>query len=171
MSLGSYFQANPQCHHVKLDRNRLQLHCLGHLQIQEIFDINIFDHHTNYCSTNIDWFRYLMDKSEENEFQKEINANTKCNTESFFKLKQFQQNIEEDCLGKHKCNYNKKMHSYMNESHDCFQHIYHMEMIIQFKCGNKVNIIEQRNRSGIICSCLGVVGNLFYIIGITYRLP
>lgn len=42
--------------------------------------------------------------------------------------------------------------------------------MIQYKCGNKAETIENRNTTAIICSSLGVLGNLIFIVSISYKL-
>ena len=41
---------------------------------------------------------------------------------------------------------------------------------MQVKCGNLASTIASRNKTGLVCATLGVLGNILFIIGITYQL-
>ena len=59
-SLGSYDQANPECHRNIVGKNRLLLDCYGDMEIQQIFDVNIFSHSNQICSSDVDRFKTYM---------------------------------------------------------------------------------------------------------------
>lgn len=44
------------------------------------------------------------------------------------------------------------------------------DLVVQLKCGNPADIIAKRNKTGVLCTCLGVLGNLLFMIGISYYL-
>jgi len=42
--------------------------------------------------------------------------------------------------------------------------------VVQLKCGNDFKVIASRNKTGVFCATLGVLGNILFIIGINYQL-
>ena len=43
--------------------------------------------------------------------------------------------------------------------------------MVQFKCGNNKEQLERNNNIAIWCSCLGVLGNLVFLIFLSYYTP
>ena len=46
-----------------------------------------------------------------------------------------------------------------------------LDVSVQVKCGSSPEIIDERKIIGLIISCLGVFGTLFFTIGITKQFP
>ena len=65
------------------------MECSGDLIIQDIFDVNIFDHKSQLCSSDKDRFKPLMSQNEFTEFDKKIEESDECNNGQFFKRTDF----------------------------------------------------------------------------------
>lgn len=78
--------------------------------------------------------------------------------------------LNQNCKGKNGCNFNNKVHDYFTDSDDCWSKKIEQDLVVQLKCGNLPEVIAKRNTTGVISSSLGVLGNLLFIIGISYRL-
>ena len=149
--------------------------CKGDMQIQEIFDVNVFNHSSFLCTSDKEEFKSRMTPGQLKNLTKDIDDNSYCNVAEFFDKQKFIQDLEScknsnDMAQRKTCNFNKKVKSYFKEGHDCYKDIGKLDLTVQVKCGNPPDVIAARNKSGVICSSLGLLCNLLFIIGISYNL-
>lgn len=170
-SLGSYFQAYPLCHNVQIETNSLQLECKGDMVVQEIYEANVFKHGTQLCTSDKEEFKERMKDDQFKTLAGAIDDHNDCNVDSFFKRQGFTKALNDECIGKHGCNFNGKLHdNYFIEESPCWGKRKEYDLVVQLKCGNPPEVIAKRNKTGVFCTCLGVLGNLLFIIGISYHL-
>ena len=139
--------------------------------IQEVYNVNVINHGTQLCSTDKAKFQSRMKPEQLANLTTDIDSNTKCDGEDFFKKADLTRDLKKECLGNHNCTFNGKVHDYVKkEAKDCWDDASALDLVVQVKCGNKADIIQKRNKTGVICSCLGVLANLMFIIGVNYHL-
>ena len=97
-----------------------------------------------------------------------INYTKKIKCDKFKKIKW--KNLEKDCIKKKKCIIkNLQNDVFPNENKNCKYE--NLSASVNVLCGTDLHILEQRNKLGLTISCLGVFGNLVFLIIITKYLP
>lgn len=171
LSLGSYFQAYPACHHVNLIMNDLYLECQGDLQIQQIFEVAIIDHNSDLCTTDATKYESILDTKGMNNLTRDIEKFTKCDRDSFYSKKDLKKKIEDKCLNNGNCSFTQEVTKFLKQADtECFAKQERLDLMVQFKCGNTKETLESRNKTAMVCSCLGVLGNLVFIVMMSYSI-
>lgn len=83
-SLGSYYQAYPLCHNVLVSSKSMIMECRGDMIIQEVFNIDVFEHSSQLCSNDPSKFKNSMNQTEQNEFKELVDKSVKCDKDTFF---------------------------------------------------------------------------------------
>ena len=104
-----------------------------------------------------------MNETQFKAFEKQLANVGTCDSFKKDKLKDW---LKENCLGKTECSLANYFDTYI-ANQDCKKKNYNL--VIQSKCGNLADVIEKRNWSGMFCTCLGVLGNLLFIVGISFE--
>ena len=144
-----------------MNLDKYELGCKGTLLIQEIVDVNVFNHTSDLCAGSADIVEKSLNSTYLETFKEDLSEAETC---SSFQKDKFLTKLKENCIGKTSCSQASFTDTFIPNG-KCQE----FNLVIQAKCGNKAEVIEKRNWSGLICTILGVLGNLLFIVGITFE--